>query len=113
MIFCWLQGSDHIWSEKIRKPCSGLSDYKGSDELLQKYTNSKRITVGVLISTILIKYSQWDRYTEKFEMITLRQEIIKAILEVIEDEALIRKVREIGAKTPQRISYVLVQKNRS
>jgi 4-aminobutyrate aminotransferase-like enzyme len=46
-------------------------------------------------------------------MITLRQEIIKAILEVIEDEALIRKVREIGAKTPQRISYVLVQKNRS
>jgi hypothetical protein len=36
---------------------------KGLDELLQKDANSKRITVGALISTILTKYSQWDRYT--------------------------------------------------
>ena len=74
---------------------------KGLDELLQKDANSKRITVGALISTILTKYSQWDRYTEKFEMITLRQETIKAILEATEDEALIRKAREIGAKIPK------------
>jgi hypothetical protein len=74
---------------------------KGLDELLQKDANSKRITVGALISTILTKYSQWDRYTEKFDMITLRQEAIKAILETTEDEALIRKAREIGAKIPK------------
>ena len=74
---------------------------KGLDELLQKDANSKRITVGALISTILTKYSQQDRYTEKFEMITLRQETIKAILEATEDEALIRKAREIGAKIPK------------
>jgi hypothetical protein len=85
---------------------------KGLDELLQKDANSKRITVGALISTILTKYSQWDRYTEKFEMITLRQETIKAILEATQDEALIRKAREIG-EDPQRISHVLVQKKRS
>jgi hypothetical protein len=69
---------------------------KGLDELLQKDTNSKRITVGALISIILSKYSQWDRYTEKFE-ITFRQETLKTILEATEDEALIRKAREIGA----------------
>jgi hypothetical protein len=69
---------------------------KGLDELLQKDTNSKRITVGALISRILSKYSQWDRYTEKFE-ITFRQETLKTILEATEDEALIRKAREIGA----------------
>jgi hypothetical protein len=34
-------------------------------------------------------------------MITLRQESIKAILEATEDEALIRKAREIGAKIPK------------
>jgi hypothetical protein len=60
---------------------------KRLDELLQKDANSKRITVGTLISTILTKYSQWDRYTEKFDMITLRQESIRAILEATEDEA--------------------------
>ena len=43
---------------------------KGLDELLQKDAISKRITVGALIFTILTKYSQWDRYTEKFDMIT-------------------------------------------
>ena len=74
---------------------------KGLDELLQKDANSKRITVGALISTILTKYSQWDRYTEKFDMITLRQETIRAILEATEDDALIRKAREIGAKIPK------------
>jgi hypothetical protein len=74
---------------------------KGLDELLQNDANSKRITVGALISTILTKYSQWDRYTEKFDMITLRQETIKAILEATEDETLIRKAREIGAKIPK------------
>jgi hypothetical protein len=36
---------------------------KGLDELLQKDADSKRITVGALIFTILTKYSQWDRYT--------------------------------------------------
>jgi hypothetical protein len=74
---------------------------KGLDELLQKDANSKRISVGALISTILTKYSQWDRYTEKFDMITLRQETIRAILEATEDEALIRKAHEIGAKIPK------------
>jgi hypothetical protein len=74
---------------------------KGLDELLQKDAKSKRITVGAMISAILTKYSQWDRYTEKFDMITLRQETIRAILEATEDDALIRKAREIGAKIPK------------
>jgi hypothetical protein len=58
---------------------------KGLDEFIQKDANSKRISVGALIFTILTKYSQWDRYTEKFDIITLRQEAIKAILETTED----------------------------
>jgi len=74
---------------------------KGLDELLQKDADSKRITVGALVSTILTKYSQWDRYTEKFDMITFRQETLRAILEATDDEALIRKAREIGAKIPR------------
>jgi hypothetical protein len=60
---------------------------KDLDDLLQKDANSKRITVGALISTILIKYSQWDRYTEKFDMITFRHETLSAILEATEDDA--------------------------
>ena len=74
---------------------------KGLDELLQKDADSKRITVGALVSTILTKYSQWDRYTEKFDMITFRQETLRAILEATDDEALIRKAREIGARSPE------------
>jgi hypothetical protein len=74
---------------------------KGLDELLQKDAKVKRISVGALISTILTKYSEWDRYTEKFDMITLRQETISAILEATEDEILIKKAREIGVKIPK------------
>ena len=74
---------------------------KGLDELLQKDANAKRISIGALISAILTKYSEWDRYMEKFDMITLRQETISAILEATEDEILIKKAREIGAKIPK------------
>ena len=59
---------------------------KGLDELLQKDANARRISIGALISAILTKYSEWDRYMEKFDMITLRQEAISAILEATEDE---------------------------
>ena len=61
---------------------------KGLDELLQKDADSKRITVGALVSTILTKYSQWDRYTEKFDMITFRQETLRAILEATDDRSI-------------------------
>jgi hypothetical protein len=74
---------------------------KELDDLLQKDADSKRISVGTLLAIILTRYSQWDRYAEKFDMITLRQETIKAILETTEDEALIRKARELGAKVPK------------
>ena len=74
---------------------------KGLDELLKKDADSKRITVGALISTILTKYSQWDRYTERFDMITFRQETLKAILEATDDNVLIKKAREIGMKVPK------------
>ena len=86
---------------------------KGLDELLQRDANSKRITVGALISAILTKYSQWDRYTEKFDMITFRHETLRAILETTEDEALIRKGREIGTKIPREFLMFWFKKNGS
>src|SRR5438270_4413932 len=74
---------------------------KQLDDVLQKDADSKRISVGALLSSILTKYSEWDRYTEKFEMITFRQETLKAILAATDDEVLITKGREIGAKIPK------------
>jgi len=71
------------------------------DELLQDDANSKRISVGAMLSNILTKYSEWDRYAEKFAMISLRQETIRAILEATDDDTLIIKAREIGAKIPR------------
>jgi len=74
---------------------------KGLDDLLQKDADSKRIAVGAFVSTFLTKYSQWDRYTKKFDMITFRRETLMAILEATDDEALIRKAREIRSKIPR------------
>jgi hypothetical protein len=74
---------------------------KQLDDVLQRDADSKRISVGALLSNILTRYSEWDRYAEKFAMITLRQETIKAILEATNEETLIKKAREIGAKIPR------------
>lgn len=91
----------HMIKENKKTALRTIRLSKSLDELLQRDANAKRISVGALVSSILTKYSEWDRYIEKFDMITLRQETISAILEATEDEILIRKAREIGVKIPK------------
>src|SRR5438093_13012120 len=74
---------------------------KELDELLQNDANSKRISVGAMLSNILTKYSEWDRYADKFAIISLRHQTIRAMLEATDDDAVIIKAREIGDKIPR------------
>ena len=75
---------------------------KSLDNLLRKDAKTKRITVNALISSIMTKYAEWDRYNERFGVISIKRDAFRSILGQIEDDNLIRVSREIGTQIPKQ-----------
>lgn len=80
---------------------------KDLDNLLEKDAKAKRVSLNSLISMIMTKYVEMDRYNERFGTITLRREGFRSILEAIEDDKITTLAKEIGSQIPT-ISFVLV-----
>ena len=75
---------------------------KALDTLLRKDAKTKRITVNALISSIMTKYAEWDRYNERFGVISIKRDAFKSILGMIEDDKVIRVSKEIGNQIPKQ-----------
>ena len=68
--------------------------------LLEKDANSKGISVNALISMIMTKYAEWDRYIERFGGITIKPHALKEILEVVDDDRLAEIAKHSGSRFP-------------
>ena len=75
---------------------------KALDTLLRKDAKTKRITVNALISSIMSKYAEWDRYNERFGVISIKRDAFRSILAMIEDDKIIRVSKEIGTQIPKQ-----------
>ena len=53
------------------------------NSLLEKDADSKGVSVNALISMIMTKYAEWDRYTERFGSITIKLQAFREMLEEI------------------------------
>ncbi|MEK0325374.1 MAG: hypothetical protein QQN63_06680 [Nitrosopumilus sp.] len=73
------------------------------DELLQKDAKNKRISVNALISTMMIKYAEWDRFADKFGYVTLTSETFKTILEITDEKKLSELAKVMGARLPKEV----------
>jgi hypothetical protein len=51
------------------------------DDVIQKDPREKRSTANALISAVLTKYAEWDRYTESFGVISLPRNGLKLIID--------------------------------
>lgn len=60
------------------------------DDILQKDSKEKRSTTNALISSILAKYAEWDRYVESFGFISLPRNGFKLIIDALDDESIKR-----------------------
>ena len=72
------------------------------DDLLQKDAKAKRIGINSLIGTIMAKYTEMDRYNERYDTITLKQESFSSIIQVVEDDQLVKVAKEIGSLIPKQ-----------
>ncbi len=81
------------------------------DALLQKDAKSKGISVNSLLSIILTKYAEWDRYVEKFSVITMKKESFKIMLSAIDDDKVTDISQELGDKVPSQFILFWFKKN--
>ena len=71
------------------------------DDLIQKRAEEKEISVNTLISTILTRYVEWERYTEKFGFITMPRDVIRSFLDTVEDTKVSKVGQEVGGRLPK------------
>ena len=69
------------------------------DELLKKDALENGTNLNALASGVLARYAAWDRYAEKFGMLSLSVEVFRGILETTDDKRLIQAAKRFGART--------------
>jgi hypothetical protein len=73
------------------------------DEILQKDAQAKRVSVNALLTSILTKYAEWDRYTERFGYITISKDLFTSVLEAADDARLTQAALELGARLTKEV----------
>src|SRR5919197_4265670 len=68
------------------------------DNLLQKDVKSKRISTNSLLTSIITKYAEWDRYAEKLGLVALTRADSRSILGAIDDNKLSQIGQDLGKK---------------
>lgn len=74
---------------------------KELDDVLQQDAKKNRLSFNSHISKIMTKYSEWDRFNERWGVISLRREAFRSILEAIESDKLVTVAKDIGSHVPK------------
>ena len=74
---------------------------KELDDILHKDAKDRRVSVNALISMVMRKYAEIDRYNEKFGTITLKRESLKTILHYITEDEIRTIAQEMGSRIPK------------
>ena len=73
------------------------------DEILQKDAQAKRVSVNALLTTILTKYAEWDRYIERFGYMTISKDLFTSVLGAADDAKLTQAALELGQRLPKEV----------
>ena len=60
-------------------------------------------SVNSLISTMMTKYSEWDRFADKFGYVTLTTETFKTILELADEKKIGELAKVLGTRLPKEV----------
>src|SRR5215218_10840804 len=74
------------------------------DAIIHKDSKEKRSTANALISSILTKYAEWDRYTESFGFISLPRSDLKIIMQSLDDETIKQIAEQIGSTQGKEVT---------
>ncbi len=62
---------------------------KEMDDLIRQDAKGSGVTVNALISSILTKYAEWDRYADRFGFVTVPRDGFRTLLAAVDEKKLI------------------------
>ncbi len=80
------------------------------EQVLAKDANTKGLSVNALVASILTKYSEWDRYADKFGLVTITRVGLRTMIEGMGEESAARVARETGGQNPQEMTMFWFKK---
>lgn len=80
------------------------------EELLRADAQARGLSVNALVSSILTKYAEWDRFAEKFGFVTITRNGFRALVEGLDDEGRERVAREMGSQNPREMTLFWFKK---
>ena len=83
---------------------------KDLDELLQTDAKAKRTSVNSLIAAIMTKYSEWDRFADKFGYVSIPKNFLRDLLDSSNEEALLGLAERFGAEHPNDVIHFWFKK---
>ena len=66
------------------------------DKLLEEEAKKKNISVNSLLSKLIKKYAEWDRYAEKFGFVSIGRQGFRQLMDSLSEEALVAHGRNVG-----------------
>ena len=73
------------------------------DGILEKDAKVNRTSVNGLISSIMAKYSEWDRFTKRFGHVSLPKTVFRALLDLADENALAKLAERMGVQLPNEV----------
>jgi len=77
----------NLGDRKAQTVLRGIRIPKQLNEILQKDAEAGNRTVSALVVSILTKYAEWDRYTQKFGFVTVPRSNYKHMIETMDEQA--------------------------
>ena len=74
------------------------------DSILQKDAHAKRTSVNALISQLITKYAEWDRYTKRFGFVHVARRTFRHLVDAVDDEQLVVIARRLGKEMPEAVT---------
>ena len=76
----------NLVDRKTQSVLRGIRIPRQLNELLQKDAETENRTVSALVVSILTKYAEWDRYTQKFGFVTVPRSTYKRMIEAMDEQ---------------------------
>ena len=74
---------------------------RGLNNALVREAENRGVSPNALLSMILTRFSEWDRYAEKFGYISITRDALRGILECLDDDKLCCLAEDLGSQEPR------------
>ena len=79
-------------------------------DLMEQEARRKGLSFNALISTLIAKYVEWDRYADRFGFIMMTHEGHKNMLDSMDDERLVEHATRMGTRIPMEMTLFWFKK---